>query len=397
MSQRIVYWFRNDLRLQDNEGFSSAISKSDEVIPVFVFDPRLFANTKLGFRRASAMRAQFLIESVTTLKQELRAKGSDLIIKIGNPEKIIAGIAEQTKAQYVYTSKEIAPEETQIESSLSKNLKLHNVDIKLFWMHTVCSISMLPFSISQLPTSFQSFYEKLKPALVPFPLFSTPDTISPIPSEITSDRIPSLASLGIDSAELDNCSEIVEWKNGELAALAKFNDALVDDTKSARNSTKREVLIDQELSHWLSLGCISPKYMYQKAVEVSPDSDLLFDLLKRDYAQWMLLKNGPRFFKPTGINHDFTIQWVNDLTVFESWRTGTTSNTEVNSAMEQLNNTGHLTFHQRYLVANHLCNVLKINWTWGAMYLESQLLDYDVAFNWYNWNMVAGVSMDVLQ
>ena len=393
MSQRIVYWFRNDLRLHDNEGFSSAISKSEEVIPVYVFDPRQFSTTKLGFRRASAMRAQFLIESVTTLKQQLRAKGSDLIIKVGNPEKIIANIAETTKAQYVYTSKEIAPEETQVESSLSKNLKLHNVDIKSFWMHTVCSISILPFSISKLPGSFQNFYSQLQPALVPFSLFSAPEMISSVPLEITSDRMPSLASLGIDSSELTDSTDLIQWKNGELAAIAKFNETLAEDAKST--TTKREVLIDQELSHWLSLGCISPKYMYQKVAEVSPDSDILRDLLKHDYAQWMLLKNGTRLFKPSGINHNFTLQWANDPEVFKSWQTGTTTDPEVNSAMHQLNKTGHLTSHQRYLVAHYLCNVLNINWTWGAMYLESQLLDYDVAFNWYNWNIVAGVSNDL--
>jgi deoxyribodipyrimidine photo-lyase len=395
MSQRIVYWFRNDLRLHDNEGFSSAVSKSDEVIPVYVFDTRQFANTKFGFRRASAMRAQFLLESVNTLKQELRAKGSDLIIKIGNPEKIIAHLAEATKAQYVYTSKEIAPEETQVESSLSKNLKLHNVDIKLFWMRTVCSIFELPFSIAQLPSTFQNFHKQLQSVLGPISLLAAPDVLSPVPLEVTSDRMPSLASLGIDSRELIHATELIQWKNGEFAALSQFIKTLGEDT--TRTNTKNEVLIDRALSHWLSLGCISPRYVYQKTAEQFPTSDILSDLLMRDYAQWMLLKNGTRFFKPSGINHSFAIQWINDPKVFESWRIGNTSDPEVNSAMQQLNKTGHLSSAQRFLVAEHLCNVLKVNWTWGAMYLESQLLDYDVAFNWYNWNRVAGLSEDGLQ
>ena len=115
MSQRIIYWFRNDLRLHDNEGFYTATKKADEVIPVYVFDPRQFAKTRFDFRRSGALRARFLLESVSELRNRLREKGSDLLIRIGEPEKIIAELAEDSGAEFVYTSKEIAPDETQVE------------------------------------------------------------------------------------------------------------------------------------------------------------------------------------------------------------------------------------------------------------------------------------------
>ena len=61
MIHRIIYWFRNDLRLQDNEAFFAATKAAQEVVPVYVFDPRQFEKTKFGFRRAGALRAQFLL------------------------------------------------------------------------------------------------------------------------------------------------------------------------------------------------------------------------------------------------------------------------------------------------------------------------------------------------
>ena len=72
--QRIIYWFRNDLRLQDNEALRSAVESAKEIVPVYVFDPRQFENTRFGFRRTGALRAQFLIDSVTDLRNNLQKK-----------------------------------------------------------------------------------------------------------------------------------------------------------------------------------------------------------------------------------------------------------------------------------------------------------------------------------
>ncbi len=86
---RILYWFRNDLRLHDNEGFLKATQQADEVIPVFIFDPRIFEKTSLGFRKIDHFRAKFIRESVADLRDSLQRKGGDLVVKIGEPKQII--------------------------------------------------------------------------------------------------------------------------------------------------------------------------------------------------------------------------------------------------------------------------------------------------------------------
>ena len=393
MARRIIYWFRNDLRLNDNEALFTASDVSEEIVPVFVFDPRQFENTRLGFRRTSALRAQFLIDCVTDLRNRLREKGGDLLIRIGEPEKIIAQLADAYGAEYVYTSKEIGPEETRIESSLSKNLKTGNVDIRLFWMDTLVHALDLPFPIAKLPTDFHSFYEGIKDNLKVKGPFPEPESIR-LPQEFDAGHIPSLPALGIDPAEIR--SDIAKQKaepRGESQALLAFAAYL---NESAPLPTEQP-LIETGLSEWLSLGCLSPAYIfhYIQEIEASDKKEaMLYDLLKRDYFHLILLRYGPRLFKPSGVKHEFTKRWTNDRDVFEKWVNAQTENNEVNETIEKLKIKGSLNSAERMLAAAYLVNVLGVNWTWGAMFFESNLKDYEVSVSWGKWNNLAGVGLE---
>ncbi|RZL44775.1 MAG: cryptochrome DASH, partial [Pedobacter sp.] len=130
--QNIVFWFRNDLRLHDNEAFLEA-SKSGNVIPVYVFDTRYFEKNFLGFKRTGAFRTKFLIEAVEDLRKNLQAIGSDLIIRTGHADEVIAQIAADSEAAAVYASKEVTQDETTIEALLAKQIKPLNIEIELIW------------------------------------------------------------------------------------------------------------------------------------------------------------------------------------------------------------------------------------------------------------------------
>ncbi|MBE9465371.1 deoxyribodipyrimidine photo-lyase [Dyadobacter subterraneus] len=396
MIHRIIYWFRNDLRLHDNEAFFAATQAAQEVVPVYVFDPRQFDKTKFGFRRAGALRAQFLLESVLELRNRLREKGGDLLIRVGEPEKIVAQLAEEYSAQYIYTSKEIAPDETSVETSLSKNIKVMNVDIKLFWMTTLGSAVDLPFSIAKLPFDFPEFYEKMKAGLKVKTIFPEPKHIN-LPQGYEAGLIPSLPMLSIDPFEIDaeKKSSGSLQKGGETAGLAKLDQFIEENIKTGKALTSSEPVIDYELSTWLSLGCLSPRYIYSKLLPYLSENDnveiVVEDLLKRDFSNWTLLRHGSRLFKPGGIKHEINKRWLNELPLFEKWINAETENEEVNAAIKKLTSTGYLTASERTLAADYLTNDLGINWTWGAMFFESYLIDYNVSGNWVRWNTIAGV------
>ncbi|SKC13273.1 DASH family cryptochrome [Dyadobacter psychrophilus] len=394
MAQRIIYWFRNDLRLRDNEALFSAVASASEIIPVYVFDPRQFDKTKLGFRRTGAMRGQFLIQSVVDLRNRLREKGGDLLIRVGEPEKIIAQLAEDYNAEYVYTSKEIAPEETRIESSLSKKLKTVNIDIKLFWMDTLMHATALPFAIAKLPANFSAFNEQIKGSLKIKEPLSEPEKVT-LPNEYDAGPIPILAQLGIDPQELDGADAQNISTGGESTALGILEKYVSDYIKNGKMYETADPLTDTRLSDWLSLGCISARYIYYYVTKAQAgkgtDDAMIANLLSRDYFHWTLLRYGPRMFKPSGVKHNFLQRWQNDNSIYEKWTNGETRDDEVNHSMNTLKSTGFLTSAERTTCANHLVNELGINWTWGAMYFESHLMDYEVSVNWGRWNNIAGV------
>ncbi|TDE11677.1 deoxyribodipyrimidine photo-lyase [Dyadobacter psychrotolerans] len=399
MAQRIVYWFRNDLRLNDNEALYTAATAGQEVIPVYVFDPRQFENTRLGFRRTGALRAQFQIECVIDLRNRLREKGGDLLVRIGEPEKIIAELAETYQAEYVFTSKEIAPEETRIESSLSKRLKISNIDIRLFWMDTLSQVTDLPFSVSKLPLGFAQFQNQVKGHLKIKEPLPAPERVT-LPQDFEAGIIPSLPKLGIDPQEMSN-SNIKDGalpRGGETMALAKMDEYIKNSPQTEIDPDSVDLLTDSQLSNWLSLGCISARYIYKTVSErITPSAlteTLLNNLLARDYFHWTLLRFGPRMFKPSGIKHNFNQPWLNDSVLFEKWSKGETENESVNAIMQKLLSSGDLSSGERKAAAAHLVHDLTVNWTWGAMYFESFLIDYDVSVNWGKWNNLAGVGAD---
>ncbi|WP_035361670.1 deoxyribodipyrimidine photo-lyase, partial [Dyadobacter alkalitolerans] len=394
MARRIIYWFRNDLRLRDNEALFSAVASAIEIVPVYVFDPRQFDKTRLGFRRTGAMRGQFLIQSVVDLRNRLRQKGGDLLIRIGEPEKIIARLAEEYNAEYVYTSKEIAPEETRIESSLSKNLKTVNIDIKLFWMDTLMHATALPFPIAKLPANFVSFAAQIENALKVKEPLPEPGKVT-LPADYDADPIPILAQIGVDPNEMEGADEQNISQGGESVALTVLEKYLADYIKEGKRYESADPLTDTRLSDWLSLGCISARYIYSQVKKAQPadaeDVAMLENLLSRDYFHWTLLRFGPRMFKPSGVQHQFLRRWQNDNALYETWTNGQTSDSQINTLMNKLKQTGFLTSDERTLCANYLVNVLNVNWTWGAMYFESHLMDYEGSVNWGRWNNIAGV------
>jgi len=101
--RRSILWFRNDLRLHDNEALVDALAHNDEVVPLYVLDPRIFrGHTDYGFRKASSFRVNFILESLIDLRTNLRERGSDLIIRQGHPEEIVPQIARELRTAYVY-------------------------------------------------------------------------------------------------------------------------------------------------------------------------------------------------------------------------------------------------------------------------------------------------------
>ena len=399
MNERtILVWFRNDLRIHDNEILLEAVRKADKVLPVYCFDPFYFRKNPSGNPKTGSLRARFLLESVADLRKNLRNIGGDLIIRIGNPAEILPQLAEQHHVNEVYHHREVAHEETDISEQVETALWKIRLNLKHFIGHTLYHKEDLPFPIKDIPDSFAVFKKKVERDSNVRPCTGTPETIF-MPNIIDPGALPTLQELGLDEP-VDDPRSTNMFTGGETAALNQLelffsNNGFVNAGKSSRNTSTNDH--SSKLSPWIALGCVSLRQVYWEVIKHQHSNSnqfnlLILDLLWRDYFRFMFKKHGQKFIAAKNYE-DKTPLLVDDRDeLFESWENGETGTPLVDAIMHELSATGYINNYSRQIVAGYLINDLKIDWTKGAAYFEEKLIDYSPASNWGNWAFIAGVN-----
>ncbi|MFT7121222.1 MAG: deoxyribodipyrimidine photo-lyase [Neolewinella sp.] len=407
MNKRLaIIWFRNDLRLHDNEALTDALKHAKEVLPVYIFDPRTWRGTlpHTGLPKIGGHRAKFLLESVANLKKNLRKRGADLLIRIGKPEEILAELTQETRARWVFCNRERIQEELVVQEAVEAALWTVGREVYYSRGKLLYYTADLPFPITQTPdvfTLFRKETERITPVREPLP---TPVKIPLVKDEsIEMGELPELSDFGIPETPSDSRSAI-EWSGGETAALDRLAYYLFETQAISTYKETRNGLIGSDystkFSAWLACGCISPKRIYKeiKAYEDKNGANdstywVIFELLWRDFFRLMGKKHGNAIFHKGGTKKEAK-HWRNDRVTLQRWIDGTTGTPFIDANMRELAQTGFMSNRGRQNVASYLVKDLNMDWRLGAEYFEHVLLDYDVTSNWCNWNYVAGVGSD---
>lgn len=402
-----LVWFRNDLRTIDNNSLSKAISENDQVIAIYCFDPRYFEMGEFGFRKTEKYRAQFLLETVSELKQNLDALNITLLIHHGPPENFISEAIAEYNISGIYLQKEWTSEEMAQafkvkELSIIKNiLWVETYDQFLFHPHD------LPFKVQDIPKVFTHFRKKCEQSMAVRSLTS----IEPLlPSNklttnqyLNAMQLPTLEDLGFKPFITDQRTAF-PFKGGENQGLARIQSYFWDTKNLSQYKQTRNGLLgldySSKLSAWLANGSISPRTIYFEILKYEDqiaknDSTywLIFELIWRDFFKYISIKHGNDLFKIQGIlNKDY--QWSIDKNNINQWISAETNQDFVNANMLELSNTGWMSNRGRQNVASFFSKELSLDWRIGAAYFESLLIDYDVHSNYGNWSYVAGVGND---
>ncbi|MEM7759541.1 MAG: DASH family cryptochrome, partial [Cyanobacteria bacterium P01_A01_bin.40] len=402
MSQRILIWYRNDLRVHDLLALDEAIQQAATIIPLYCFDDRQFGQTSFGFAKTGSYRTEFLRESVADLRSSLQQLGSNLIVRRGLPEEIIPAIAEQLQVGQVSYSKEVTSEETQVEQKLRQALSAQKIQVNTYWEATLYLPEDLPFKIEQTPELYTNFRKQIEKKSAINEALAAPQKLSPLP-EINMGEIPTLSELGLSTPEFDDRS-VLRFKGGETEARKRLQDYFwsqdcLRDYKETRNGMLG-ANYSSKFSPWLALGCISPRYINDQVIKyeesrIKNNSTywLIFELIWRDFFRFIVAKHGNQVFKLSGMQ-GVEIPWKQDWQRFDLWCTGNTGYPLVDANMRELAATGFMSNRGRQNVASFLTKNLGIDWRMGAEWFESLLVDYDVCSNWGNWNYTAGVGND---
>ncbi len=401
MRQKAIVWFRNDLRINDNEALSSTAELYD-VYPVYIFDERHYLEVPgLGFRKTGSFKTQFLIESVAALKRSLQTLGSDLIARVGKPEEILLELLDKIEAVKLVASKEVTSEELAIEKALEERLFKKSIDFELYWQHTLFHEEDVPWPIKQVPEVFTKFRKESEKTVQVRALFKPPKRLNEV--DISCGEIPSLGDLNLEEISYDKRS-VIKFKGGEKASLERLDNYfwgkdLLKTYKSTRNGLIGADY-SSKLSPWLAVGAISAKTIYyqikkyeEERVKNQSTYWLFFELLWRDFFRFMAKKHGSKIFQKNGFSTLVSDQ-QNDHQKFELWCNGNTKEPFIDANMKELANTGFMSNRGRQIVSSFLMNNLNVNWTWGAAWFEHSLIDYDVCSNWLNWAYITGVGND---
>jgi deoxyribodipyrimidine photo-lyase len=400
---RIIVWFRNDLRVHDNASLSASIGKGVEVVPVYCFDPRNFRELDLGISKTGSIRAEFLIESVDNLKKNLQKLGADLIIRIGKPEETLMELALELKAEAIFFSEEVTAEEKKVENTLEKAAWSKGIETKSFWQSTLFHIEDLPFPVNQIPEVFTQFRKECEKFSKVRKTIDIPNKINYLSESIDLGYLPKLSTFKLTEKPISSKS-VLEFKGGEDEGKKRLLTYFWEkDCLKSYKDTRNGLLgadYSSKFSPWLSIGCLSPKFIYEEVIRYEKSRKknqstywLIFELIWRDYFRFICRKHGNKVFQIQGIKKNVD-NWIKDKNLFFKWTNGLTGIPFVDANMRELNQTGFMSNRGRQNVASFLVNDLGIDWRWGAAYFESMLIDYDVCSNWGNWMYIAGVGND---
>lgn len=364
-----LFWFRRDLRIQDNAGLYHALKENKNVLPVFIFDTIILDQLE----DKADLRVEFIRQSLQFIKQQLEEIGSSLLVVHENPVMFF----KQVSPKAVYTNHDYEPYARQRDEQVNTILSAKGTAFKTYKDQVIFEKSEVVKDNQEPYTVFTPYSKKWKAALNEFYLKSYPTEkytgnlikINPLP-------FPELKDIGFE-------------KTGAEFPQRKIKTAIITEYHNKRNFPGMEGT--SRLSVHLRFGTVSIRKLGQLASR--KNEVWLNELIWRDFYH-MILWHFPdvvaKAFKPA---YD-RIQWRNNPREFEAWCEGKTGYPIVDAGMRELNATGFMHNRVRMIAASFLTKHLLIDWRWGEAYFAKKLLDFDLAANNGGWQWVAGSGCD---
>ena len=380
--KRSLFIFRRDLRVDDNTSLNKALEFSDEVIPCFVFDPRLADEKRKYFNYNSF---QFLLESLEDLKGQLESKGGRLFIFSGLPENIIADLKENNGIDAVFFNKDYTPFSRKRDVLIAKACADAGIDAISFHdalLHepgTVLTNEGKPYRV------FSQFFRKASKVEIPLPLMQDGGRFH--------SKDIDLGDIELSEFSFLNKKDSLFSKGGRSYALSVLQE-LCDFKNYDNERDFPSIQGTTGLSAHNKLGTVSIREFYYYVVdELGQGHTLINELHWRDFFTHIAIEFPYVFHQAFKQKFD-ALSWSADKESFDAWCKGQTGFPIVDAGMRELNTTGYMHNRVRMIVASFLVKDLHIDWKWGERYFASKLVDYDPCVNNGNWQWAASTGAD---
>jgi len=368
--KRVIFWFKRDLRVEDNKALLEACQSSYEVIPIFIFIPSILKKFK-GYDR----RAGFIIASLKYLSEEIERRGGKLYCFHDEPERVFLTLIKRYRIQAVFTNKAFSWSGEDIEEKVKRLCLNEGVDFVIFNDNFLAEIDRLPYR-----KIYSNFYRYWKQNLR-LTEVSSPERIN----------TPTLKEPEIDklASEVSH-EESMRWKPDFGAKRLQSFDF------SRYEKTRDRIDIDgtSKLSPYIRFGLISLRKIYRLASQAAgQDCQFIKEIAWREF--WYHIKlNFPQFKNLEFQEKRRNINWQNDERLYKAFIEAKTGYPIIDAAITQLKQENWMHNRARMIVASFLTKDLMIDWRWAESFFMENLIDYDEVVNVGNWQWNASVGPD---
>ncbi len=399
-----LVWLRRDLRLYDQAALHHALKQHQQVWVSFIFDTTIL-NPLLSRGQGFDRRVDFIWQTIEDLDQTLRAQGSGIIVRHGNPTELIPTLAKQLGVQAVFTNHDYEPSAILRDETIAQTLATDGVgfqhfkDQVIFEKSEVLTNSETVFSVF---TPYKNAWLKklipsdLEPFVSDLPHAGLQGRYASIPNSIDT-GIPSLESMGFRPTGIEKY--LPPSQRGAELFLSDFLKR-IDQYNIGRDFPATKGV--SYLSTYLRFGLLSIRGLVREAHRRMLAGSLgastwLSELIWRDF-YFMILANHPRLADGQSFKPDYDkIVWEQGTKaqkLFKAWCDGQTGYPLVDAAMHQLNQSGYMHNRLRMVVASFLCKDLGIDWRWGEQYFAEHLNDFEFASNNGGWQWASSSGCD---
>lgn len=367
---RTIFWFKRDLRTDDNTGLINAVRDSREVIPLYVLE-----DSVLGKYNEGSKRLGFFADALANLEAELRRLGSYLLVLRGKAEEIIPALINSQRVEAVYTNRAYGFSGVKRDLGVEHQCRLHGTVFRKY------------------DDTFLVPPQELDPRKV-FNLFfgvwqgKTKLPAADAPSKINSPPMPAgpAENMTRDLGGAENRYWPIEFGARRLRDF-NFGDYGVTRDFPYLDGTSR-------LSPYLRFGVISVRRVYEAATSSVPDPNpYVSELAWREF-WYHIMHNFPETRSLEFQEKRRNIKWINSEKWYDAWREGRTGYPIVDAGMRQLKEEGWMHNRVRMIVASFLTKDLITDWRWGDRHFFEHLVDYDETVDVGNWQWSASCGAD---
>jgi deoxyribodipyrimidine photo-lyase len=372
--QTNIFWFRRDLRLDDNAGLYHALKQGIPVVPVFIFDRNILDQLDEKADR----RVEFIRMALLDMQEQLLKLGSTLEVYYGYPEQVFKHLIKKYDVQQVFTNHDYEPYARERDEDIRRQLYETQVPFHTYKDQVIFEKDEVVKDDGKPYTVFTPYSKRWKATLKDFYFKSYPTKKYHKHFHKQSPRdIPTLKSMGFKEVD-------------KPYPANRMREELIKKYKEQRDIPS--IQGTSRLGVHLRFGTLSIRKLATKASDLN--ETFLNELIWRDFYH-MILWHFPHVGKGKTFRPEYeNIRWRNNEKEFDRWCQGQTGYPIVDAGMRELNETGFMHNRVRMIVASFLSKHLLIDWRWGEAYFAQKLLDFDLAANNGGWQWAAGSGCD---